>query len=97
MRVSSFLPQDKVSEFAHMTPQQLLKETQHAAGDERLGMWHEMLIREGKESKELGEVCRLFYSLRSTLVGLVCLHVIASRGGQETTRCTQGAQLYARA
>ncbi|KAI0309852.1 P-loop containing nucleoside triphosphate hydrolase protein [Amylostereum chailletii] len=52
----SFLPQDKVSEFAHMSPQQLLKETQNAAGDGCLTAWHETLIKEGKDSKELGDL-----------------------------------------
>ncbi|KAH0588207.1 hypothetical protein H2248_006920 [Termitomyces sp. 'cryptogamus'] len=49
----SFLPQDKVSEFAQMTPQQLLRETQRAAGDERLTAWHDTLINAGKELKTL--------------------------------------------
>ncbi|KZT37531.1 P-loop containing nucleoside triphosphate hydrolase protein [Sistotremastrum suecicum HHB10207 ss-3] len=45
----SFLPQDKVSEFARMTPQQLLKETQNVAGDPHLTEWHQTLIEAGKE------------------------------------------------
>ncbi|KAF5388335.1 hypothetical protein D9615_000804 [Tricholomella constricta] len=49
----SFLPQDKVSEFAQMSPQDLLKETQRAAGDERLSAWHETLIHDGKDLKTL--------------------------------------------
>ena len=36
-----------------MTPQNLLKETQRAAGNENLTTWHEALIRSGKELKEL--------------------------------------------
>ncbi|KAI0264050.1 hypothetical protein BGY98DRAFT_1192298 [Russula aff. rugulosa BPL654] len=52
----SFLPQDKVSEFAHMSPQQLLHETQRAAGDPRLTNWHDTLITVGKEMAQLGEV-----------------------------------------
>ncbi|KAJ3780522.1 hypothetical protein GGU10DRAFT_391209 [Lentinula aff. detonsa] len=51
----SFLPQDKVSEFAMMTPQQLLKETQKAAGDTNLTRWHETLIGAGKESSLIKE------------------------------------------
>jgi hypothetical protein len=54
---SSFLPQDKVSEFAAMTPQQLLRETQRAAGDENLTNWHDTLISSGKELKTLEEAC----------------------------------------
>ncbi|KAG2141629.1 P-loop containing nucleoside triphosphate hydrolase protein [Suillus cothurnatus] len=49
----SFLPQDKVSEFAQMTPQQLLRETQRAAGDVHLSNWHDTLITAGKELKNL--------------------------------------------
>lgn len=52
----SFLPQDKVSEFAAMSPQQLLKETQRAAGDEHLTLWHQTLIKAGKELRELENV-----------------------------------------
>ena len=65
--ISSFLPQDKVSEFASMSPQQLLRETQRAAGDERLTAWHDTLIGSGKELKELQEVqpsCDDFFHLR---------------------------------
>ncbi|KIJ69821.1 hypothetical protein HYDPIDRAFT_78852 [Hydnomerulius pinastri MD-312] len=51
----SFLPQDKVSEFAQMTPQQLLRETQRAAGDINLTTWHDTLISSGKELKVLQE------------------------------------------
>ncbi|KAJ3877761.1 hypothetical protein F5051DRAFT_407478 [Lentinula edodes] len=51
----SFLPQDKVSEFAMMSPQQLLKETQKAAGDTNLTSWHETLIEAGKESSLIKE------------------------------------------
>ncbi|KAH7926802.1 P-loop containing nucleoside triphosphate hydrolase protein [Leucogyrophana mollusca] len=52
----SFLPQDKVSEFAQMTPQQLLRETQRAAGDTNLTSWHDTLISSGKELKKLQEL-----------------------------------------
>ncbi|KAJ4478957.1 hypothetical protein J3R30DRAFT_3657097 [Lentinula aciculospora] len=51
----SFLPQDKVSEFAMMSPQQLLKETQKAAGDTNLTSWHETLIDAGKENSLIKE------------------------------------------
>ena len=52
---SSFLPQDKVSEFAAMTPQQLLRETQRAAGDERLTAWHDTLVNTGRDLKLVQE------------------------------------------
>lgn len=44
-----------------MTPQQLLRETQRAAGDENLTTWHDTLISAGKELKQLQEV-RLFFA-----------------------------------
>ncbi|OWZ53737.1 nuclear protein [Cryptococcus neoformans 125.91] len=49
----SFLPQDKVAEFAKMAPVTVLKETMRAAGDPRLTKWHEKLIDKGKRMKEL--------------------------------------------
>ena len=58
---STFLPQDRVTEFARMSPQQLLRETQRAAGDENLINWHDTLIKAGKESKTLQLVCRLVF------------------------------------
>ncbi|KAF8520766.1 hypothetical protein BU17DRAFT_88654 [Hysterangium stoloniferum] len=48
----SFLPQDRVSEFAQMTPQQLLKETQRTAGDANLTAWHNTLIEKGADLKK---------------------------------------------
>ncbi|KAF8324580.1 uncharacterized protein EI90DRAFT_3129760 [Cantharellus anzutake] len=51
----TFLPQDKVSHFAQLTPQQLLRETQKAAGDPRLIEWHDLLIDEGKKLKNTRE------------------------------------------
>ncbi|CAK5274139.1 unnamed protein product [Mycena citricolor] len=47
----SFLPQDKVSSFAAMSPVELLRETENAAGDERLKSWHDTLNDAGKELK----------------------------------------------
>ncbi|KAJ7078123.1 P-loop containing nucleoside triphosphate hydrolase protein [Mycena belliarum] len=54
----SFLPQDKVSEFAAMTPVQLLRETQRAAGDPRLTQWHETLISAGTELKKITDAIK---------------------------------------
>ncbi|KAK7023765.1 structural maintenance of chromosomes protein 5 [Favolaschia claudopus] len=51
----SFLPQDKVSSFAAMTPVELLRETENAAGDERLKTWHATLIDTGAQLKEVNE------------------------------------------
>ena len=49
----SFLPQDKVAEFARMQPSELLKETQRATGGQRLTRWHERLIQLGKTDREI--------------------------------------------
>ena len=42
-----------------MSPQQLLRETQRAAGDPRLTNWHDTLISAGKEMAQLVEVCAI--------------------------------------
>ncbi|EJD35341.1 P-loop containing nucleoside triphosphate hydrolase protein [Auricularia subglabra TFB-10046 SS5] len=58
----TFLPQDKVSSFAHMTPQQLLRETQKAAGHPNLTKWHQMLIDSGKTLGQLDESLKTDYA-----------------------------------
>lgn len=50
---SSFLPQDKVAEFAKMSPDIVLRETMRAAGDPRLSKWHEFLCEKGAERRSL--------------------------------------------
>ncbi|OJT15503.1 Structural maintenance of chromosomes protein 5 [Trametes pubescens] len=52
----TFLPQDRVAEFARMTPQELLKQTQLAAGNEHLTAWHQTLISSGKELRREQEL-----------------------------------------
>ena len=54
--VSTFLPQDRVAEFARMSPQHLLRETQRCAGNENLTAWHDTLIQSGKDLKQLQDV-----------------------------------------
>ncbi|KAJ7821120.1 hypothetical protein B0H14DRAFT_2832211 [Mycena olivaceomarginata] len=51
----SFLPQDKVSAFAAMSPVELLRETENAAGDERLKGWHATLVEAGAQLKTVTE------------------------------------------
>ncbi|TBU28691.1 P-loop containing nucleoside triphosphate hydrolase protein, partial [Dichomitus squalens] len=55
----AFLPQDRVAEFARMTPQQLLRETQRAAGNPNLTAWHDTLIESGKSLKNIQDVIAL--------------------------------------
>ncbi|KAJ1981450.1 Structural maintenance of chromosomes protein 5 [Dimargaris xerosporica] len=48
-----FLPQDKVCEFAQLSPSELLRETQKAAGAVELAGWHEQLIQLRNNEKHL--------------------------------------------
>ncbi|OOF93473.1 hypothetical protein ASPCADRAFT_173279 [Aspergillus carbonarius ITEM 5010] len=48
-----FLPQDKVSEFAALTPIELLNSTQRAAAGEEMIQWHDNLKRLRAEQKKL--------------------------------------------
>lgn len=66
----SFLPQDKVSQFASMSPQTLLKATEKAAGDENLSKWHEILITEGKTLKTLNAVGRNIFVMQMQFLDL---------------------------
>ena len=43
-----------------MSPQQLLRETQRAAGDENLTIWHDTLISAGKQLKQMMQVSHYF-------------------------------------
>ncbi|CDS01233.1 hypothetical protein, partial [Sporisorium scitamineum] len=49
----SFLPQDKVHEFAKMTDAKRLVETEKAVGGDRLVRWHEKLNEHGKAAAEM--------------------------------------------
>jgi chromosome segregation ATPase len=86
----SFLPQDKVSEFAHMSPQQLLRETQRAAGDPRLTNWHDTLITAGKEMAQLGEVGAVLDVLSQDLV--CSPNTPGPQLGKATTKDPRGSQ-----
>ncbi|CAG8769760.1 27221_t:CDS:10, partial [Dentiscutata erythropus] len=48
-----FLPQDKVCEFAQMTPPELLVQTQKAVGEKELIEWHDTLVQLREEEKTL--------------------------------------------
>jgi chromosome segregation ATPase len=48
-----FLPQDKVSEFAALSPVELLLQTQRAAAPEQMLEWHEALKKLRKDQKSL--------------------------------------------
>lgn len=51
-----FLPQDKVVSFAGLSPQNLLRETEHVLGTSHLTNWHNQLIQLKKDEKELETV-----------------------------------------
>ncbi|KAF8398367.1 hypothetical protein HHK36_017294 [Tetracentron sinense] len=51
--LTQFLPQDRVCEFAKMTPVQLLEETEKAVGDPQLPVRHRALVDKSRELKRL--------------------------------------------
>ncbi|PIN23636.1 Structural maintenance of chromosome protein SMC5/Spr18, SMC superfamily [Handroanthus impetiginosus] len=50
--LTQFLPQDRVCEFAKLTPVQLLEETEKAVGDPQLPVQHRALIMKSQELKK---------------------------------------------
>lgn len=57
---SHFLPQDKVCEFAQLTPEKLLRETERAVGDMDMLLQHEKLIDLKASHKNDLNVCKIF-------------------------------------
>ncbi|XP_062115541.1 structural maintenance of chromosomes protein 5 isoform X2 [Humulus lupulus] len=51
--LTQFLPQDRVCEFAKLSPVELLEETEKAVGDPQLPIRHRALIEKSKEVKNL--------------------------------------------
>lgn len=51
--LTQFLPQDRVCEFAKLTPVQLLEETEKAVGDPQLPVHHRALVDKSHELKQL--------------------------------------------
>ncbi|KAI3978236.1 hypothetical protein MKX01_013067 [Papaver californicum] len=51
--LTQFLPQDRVCEFAKLTPVQLLEETEKAVGDPQLPVLHSTLVNRSSEHKRL--------------------------------------------
>ncbi|XP_020114190.1 structural maintenance of chromosomes protein 5 [Ananas comosus] len=51
--LTQFLPQDRVCEFAKLTPIQLLEETEKAVGNPELPVQHRALVEKSKELKRL--------------------------------------------
>ena len=66
---SSFLPQDRVNEFAKLKPDELLRETQRVAGHPMLNKWHDLLKDMSAELKTLKGVrfiCPSFSMFKSS-------------------------------
>lgn len=57
-----FLPQDRVCEFAKMSPIQLLEETEKAVGDPELSRQHATLIKRTADLKKIDTVSCLISS-----------------------------------
>lgn len=53
---SQFLPQDRVYDFCKLKPEDILKETEKAAGDANMFAEHEELIKFGSEESVKAEV-----------------------------------------
>lgn len=54
--LGQFLPQDRVCEFAKLTPVQLLEETEKAVGNPQLPIDHSALVKKSRELKDIVRV-----------------------------------------
>ncbi|XP_047983367.1 structural maintenance of chromosomes protein 5 [Salvia hispanica] len=89
--LTQFLPQDRVCEFAKLTPVQLLVETEKAVGDPRLPVQHNNLI---EKSKELKKCERAVESNRGSLNQLTAMNAELER---DVERVRQREDLLAKA
>ncbi|GAB2216841.1 hypothetical protein Droror1_Dr00024621 [Drosera rotundifolia] len=62
--LTQFLPQDRVCEFAKLTPIQLLRETEKAVGDPQLPIQHDALV---EKSREIGRLQNAVEQIRGSL------------------------------
>ena len=70
-----FLAQDRVSEFARLTPKDLLIETEKAIEDDQLYKWHKFLIDAGeKASNDANEIQNLKTTLAQNQAEIDTLH-----------------------
>ncbi|KAI9101964.1 hypothetical protein DFS34DRAFT_612195 [Phlyctochytrium arcticum] len=72
----SFLPQEKVSEFAQMNPPELLRETERAAGSAKLSKWHDELVELRNEEKDANSAVE---SLRRNVENLEQRNAVVER------------------
>lgn len=88
--LTQFLPQDRVCEFAKLTPVQLLEETEKAVGDPRLPVQHRALISKSHELRNLERAVR---QNRETLDQLKSLNAEQER---DVERVRQREELLAK-
>ncbi|KAL2936152.1 Structural maintenance of chromosomes protein 5 [Bienertia sinuspersici] len=74
--LTQFLPQDKVCEFAKLSPIDLLRATENAIGDPQLPMQHDSLI---EKSSQLGRLQRAVDGNKGTLNQLKAQHAEQER------------------
>ncbi|CAO2817373.1 unnamed protein product [Amaranthus hypochondriacus] len=74
--LTQFLPQDKVCEFAKLSPVDLLRATENAIGDPQLPMQHDALI---EKSSQLGRLKRAIDGNKVTLSQLKAQHAEQER------------------
>lgn len=74
--LTQFLPQDKVCEFAKLSPVDLLRATENAIGDPQLAMQHDALI---EKSSQLGRLQRAVDGNKVTLNQLKAQHAEQER------------------
>ncbi|KAL7158055.1 hypothetical protein ABFS83_02G117600 [Erythranthe nasuta] len=89
--LTQFLPQDRVCEFAKLTPVQLLEETEKAVGDPQLPIQHRTLIT---KSQELKKFERAIESNKGSLDQLKALNAELER---DVERVRQREDLLAKA
>lgn len=88
--LTQFLPQDRVSEFAKLTPVQLLEETEKAVGDPQLPVQHCALVLKSRELKKLEKAVEQNGEM------LNCLKTLNSEREKDVERVRQRQELLAK-
>lgn len=74
--LTQFLPQDRVCEFAKLTPIQLLEETEKAVGDPQLPVQHSALV---EKSRELKKYKKAVEKMGESLQQLIALNAVQEK------------------
>lgn len=88
--LTQFLPQDRVCEFAKLTPIQLLEETEKAVGDPQLPVQHRTLVDKSRELKALER------SVESNGKTLSQLKALSAEQEKDVERVRQREELLAK-